>query len=82
MNKEEKNRKYLIGWDHIVNLVWGKKAQGWLGVWGLADWIYCVSGQMEYLQGHENGLSLGLLTRHPGQEQLHLGSRNLFQLYS
>ena len=22
-SKEEKNRKYLIGWGHIVKLVWG-----------------------------------------------------------
>lgn len=26
-NKEEKNRKYLIGLGHIVNLVWGEKEQ-------------------------------------------------------
>lgn len=26
--KEEKNRKYLIGWNHKVNLIWGEKEQG------------------------------------------------------
>ena len=36
-NKEGNNRKYLIGWGHIVSLVWGEKAQNWLGLWGLAD---------------------------------------------
>ena len=25
-NKGDKKRKYLIGWGHRVNLVWGKKA--------------------------------------------------------
>ena len=42
-SKEEKNRKYLTGWGHRVNLAWGEKEQGnkyraqsWLGVWGLA----------------------------------------------
>lgn len=24
------------------------RAQGKLGVWGLADWMYCVSGQAEH----------------------------------
>lgn len=42
-NKEETNKKYLIGWGHIDNLVSGKKAQSWLGVWGLADGINCIS---------------------------------------
>ena len=46
--KEEKNRKYPIGWGHRVYLVWGEEAQSWLGVWGLADWIYRVSGQAEH----------------------------------
>lgn len=36
-NKEERTREYLTGWGHIVNLVWGEKAESWLGVWGLAD---------------------------------------------
>lgn len=25
--KEEKNIKYLFGWDHIINLIWGEKEQ-------------------------------------------------------
>lgn len=42
MNEDEKNRRYLTGWEHILNLVWGNKyrAQSWLGTWGLADWIH------------------------------------------
>lgn len=34
---EEINKKYLIGWGHRVNLIWGEKTQNWIGVWGLAD---------------------------------------------
>lgn len=26
-NKDEKNRKYLIGWGHTVDLAWGEKEQ-------------------------------------------------------
>ena len=26
-NKEEKNRKYLTGWAHTVDLAWGEKEQ-------------------------------------------------------
>ena len=37
------------------------RAQSWLGVWGLAGWIYCVSGQGEHLQGRESYLSSSLL---------------------
>lgn len=48
-DKEEKSRKYQIGQGHIVNFVWGEKARRWLGVWGLADWMPCVSGQKEHL---------------------------------
>lgn len=29
-NKEETNRKYLIGWGHRVALVWGDKTQSGL----------------------------------------------------
>ena len=32
-NKEQdKNGTYLIGWSHIVRLVWGEKDQNWLGL--------------------------------------------------
>ena len=37
----------------MVNLVWDEKAWSWPGIWELADWIYCVSGQVEHLRGHE-----------------------------
>lgn len=50
---EETNRKDLIGWGHTANRVWGKKAQSWFGVWGLADWMDCVSGQAKHLQGQK-----------------------------
>ena len=62
-NKDETNRKYLLGWGHIVTLVGGEKAQSWLGLWGLADWTHCLSGQAEHLQGHEC-----LLMWHSGKE--------------
>lgn len=25
-------------------------SQSWLGIWGSADWIYCISDQAEHLQ--------------------------------
>ena len=65
----------------LVNLVWGEKAQSWLGIWGLADWIYCISGQEEDLQGYESCLSFSLLMWHSGQERLDLWSRKLFQQF-
>lgn len=36
--KGQSSRKYPIGWGWVakVNLIWGEKAQNWLGVWGLA----------------------------------------------
>ena len=53
-NKEEgrEKRKDLLGWRHIVCLVWCEKAQSWPGLWKLVDWLYRVSGQGEHLQGH------------------------------
>lgn len=54
------------------------RARSCLDIWGLADWIYCVSGQVEHLQGHKWYLKFSLLRRHPGQGQL-LGPRKLFQ---
>lgn len=78
-NKEETNRKCFIGWGHVGNFVWGEKAQSWLGVWRLTIWIHCISGQAEHLQGQDSYLSVGLLMWHFRQEQLHLGSRKLFQ---
>lgn len=57
-NKEQErdNRKYLIAWGPEINFVQSEKEQGnkykaqtWLGVWGLAGWIYCISGQVRHL---------------------------------
>lgn len=31
------NRKYLTGRDHLINLMWDKKGQSWLGIRGMAD---------------------------------------------
>ena len=56
-NKEEKNRKYLK-WLLPHSQLWGEKALSWPGIWGLVDWIYCVSGQAEHLQGHTSYLIL------------------------
>lgn len=62
-------------------IVWAEKAQSWLGIWGLADWIYCISGQEVDLQGYESYLSSSLLMWHSGQEPLDLWSRKLFQQF-
>lgn len=57
--KQEKSRKYLIGWHHKVTFIWGmkkeemkKRTQGWIGVWGMACWMYWVPGQIEHLWEH------------------------------
>lgn len=42
-------------------------------------WIYYISGQSEHFQGNKRYLTFGLLTWHPGQEQLYLGLRKLFR---
>lgn len=47
---------------------------------GLAfGWLSYVSGQAEHVQGHKSYLSFSVLMKHPGQEGLRLGPRNLFQ---
>ena len=58
----------MIGWGHIVTLVWGEKAQRWLGLWGLATQIDCVYSQVEDLQGQKSHPSFSLLMWHPRQE--------------
>lgn len=45
------------------------------------EWVFCASGQVGHLQGHENYLTFSLLLWHHWQKQLHLGPRNLFQKY-
>ena len=58
----------------MASLVWDKehrskyRVQRWLGSWGLANWIHCISGQAEPLQGHKSHLSLNLLTWRTRQE--------------
>lgn len=44
-NQKATNRKYPTAWGHTVNLVCAEKTESWLGIWGLADWMYCISGQ-------------------------------------
>lgn len=51
------------------------RAQSCLGLGGLSDWIYCVSGQWEHLQQSK----VLFAASHLGQEWLHLEARNLFQ---
>lgn len=46
--REKQKKKYLIGWSHIVVLVWGEKCESYLGVWGLAVWIECISGLVNW----------------------------------
>ena len=71
----------MSGWGHTVDADWGGKAQSQLTVWALAGWSYSISGQAERLQGHKICLSFCLLLWHPGQEQLHLGPRKLFNQF-
>lgn len=77
-NKEKTDRICLIGWGHIVNLVWDEKAQVDLA-WG--DWLtefYCVSGQAEYLQRQESYLRFDLLTCHLSRTSSILGLDTCF----
>ena len=67
MNKKDTNKR-LFGWGSVVNLAWDEEAQNWLHVWGLVGRAYCISGQMEHLQGHERYLNFSLLVWHLGQE--------------
>lgn len=69
----------MFAWDRIVDLIWGDKAQSWLGTWGFASWIHCISSEGEYLQGPESSLTFCLPMWQPGQEQLHPQPRNFFQ---
>ena len=85
-NKEEKNKKNLIGWDHAFDLIWSEKqqvnscrAQRWLSVWRLAYRIYCVSDQVEYPQGHGNYLKSWYADVPLSGEWLHLTPRKLSQ---
>lgn len=80
-NKGKKSRKYLIGWHLIVNLVWGEKAQSWLGIRGWAYWMYCISGQAEHLQGQESYLSFSLLMWRLGRDGSILGLECYFDTY-
>ena len=69
-NKEQGTENWKISaWLGLHSLLWGEKDLGWIGVQGLADWIYCVSVQVEHLQGNKSYLSFGLLTQHSGEEQ-------------
>lgn len=57
--EQERDIQKISDWlSHRVNLIWGQRntyrVQSWLGVWGLSDGIYCVSGQKEFSQEHEN----------------------------
>lgn len=75
----------MVVWGHVVNLVWVEKepknqcrAQSWFGVWGLVDWIFCISGQAENLERHKSYLSFALLIWPPRQEWLILGPERYF----
>ena len=47
--------------------------------WCLANWLYCVSGQADHLQGHEGYLSFGLLTWHLGRSGSILSLQTYFK---
>ena len=68
--------KDLLGWGNIVNLLGGERARVSLA---FGDWLmgkYCISVQVDHVQGRQSYQSFGLLT---GQEWLQMGSRKLFQ---
>lgn len=56
---EEKHRRPLVGWSHVVSPVRGQRSKGrsrepelaW--AWRSAGRVSCVSGQAERLQGRE-----------------------------
>lgn len=54
------------------------RAQRWVGVWGLADWLYCVWGPAEHLHRHERS-EFQFAELAPQQTWLNLGPRNTFQ---
>lgn len=62
-----------------LTLFRARKSLQIFGIWGLAGWIYSVSGQVKHLQEWESYLSFNLLMWHPREELLHLGPKNLFQ---
>lgn len=68
-----RKRKYLIGWSGTVHLC-GDQAQGWLSD---GDWLTPYTA-LPITRGlfRQRG---SLLTRRPGQKQLHLGPRKLFK---
>lgn len=75
----------MIGWGHTIKFVWGEKeqekkyrAQSWLGVWGLANWIYVTCCQAEYSQWHKSHLSFRLLTGHFVRSDSILGLESYF----
>lgn len=77
--KEEANRKIpdCLGVPCLPYLEIRYRPQSWLDIWGLADWISCVSSQLKFIRFWKlskfwfTGLYLG-------QEQLHLGPSKCF----
>ena len=57
-----------------------QRGQSWPGIWGLADWIYCVSGQAEHFQDHESYLGFGFLTRQQDRSGSILGLEIYFSM--
>lgn len=52
--RNKKEKMYLTGWGHIVNLVWGRGneernvgSRVGLAFWGSFGCMYCLSGQAE-----------------------------------
>lgn len=45
------------------------RVRSWLGISGLAAWIYWGFGPGAYLQGHESYVTFGLLTWYPGRNR-------------
>lgn len=63
--RETQNETEDRSFYRIKNKEIGIGAQSWLGIWGLAGQLDCVSGPAVHLQRHSN-LSFGWLMWHPG----------------
>lgn len=78
-------RKYLTGWVHMVNLVWGEKEQSkykgrqWLGSWGWTDWSWCFWSSGNFTGTPPKLSKFRLANMAPRQLLLYLGLRILFQ---
>lgn len=62
----------------MVSLVWGEKAQGWLGVWASWTGYPAFLAKWSIYRDWKLNLSFALWPWHLGEEQPHSEPRNLF----